>query len=94
MFYWIVIVQVQIRFAVEKIFVSPSKNASNFHMWELYDKHFFFKKRKHGFISSPDCFITIKQPQILVYNFFQQFFEIVRKLNDKHFSIDLTFGIV
>ena len=46
MFYWIVIVQVQIRFAVEKIFVSPSKNASNFHMWELYDKHFFFQKTK------------------------------------------------
>ena len=62
-------------------------------MWELYEKH-FFKERKHGFFSSPDCFIRIKQPQKLVYIFFQRFFEIVRKLNAKQFSIDLTFGIV
>ena len=47
-----------------------------FHIWELYDKHFFQKKRKPQFLS-PDCFIRIKQPQKRVYTSFQPFLEIV-----------------
>ena len=47
-----------------------------FHIWELYDKHFFQKKRKPQFLS-PECFIRIKQPQKRVYTSFQPFLEIV-----------------
>ena len=49
---------------LEKFFVSPSKKCPsyNFHIWELYDKHFFQKTKTSVFLS-PDCFIWIKQPQ-------------------------------
>ena len=34
----------------------------NFHIWELYDKHFFSKNENLRFLL-PDCFIRIKQSQ-------------------------------
>ena len=55
---------------------------------------FFSKKREHRFFLSPDCFTRIKQPQKLVYIFFQTFFENEWKLYDKHFSTHLMYGIV
>ena len=56
-----------------KDFVSPSKKCQpyNFHIWELYDKHFFQKMKTSVFL--PDCFIRIKQPQKQVYIFFNLF---------------------
>ena len=42
---------------IENFLVSPSKKCQsyNFHIWELYDKHFFQKTKTSVFLL-PDCF--------------------------------------
>ena len=47
-----------------------------------------------NYFPSPHCFIRIYQPQKLLHISFQPFFEIVRKLYDKRFSIHLMYATV
>ena len=97
----------KIRFAVEKKFFGlisklfyckflcrHQKNAS--YTIFIYENCMLsiFSKSKTSVLSSQNCFIGIKQPQNLVYIFYQPFFENVGKLFDKHFSIHLMYGIV
>ena len=85
----------KIRFAVEKknknVFVSLSKLllVIRFPYMGICMISIFLKNQKPRF-SSPGCFNEIKQQPKLAYILFQPFFEFLRKLYDKLFSVHLV----
>ena len=56
---------------LEKFFVSPSKKCQsyNFHIWDLYDKHFFQKRKPQFFFITRLFYLNQTATEISLYQF-------------------------